>query len=125
MGLFALAIVMAAQAGPPPSAVVQTEKQLSGSLADLPCFDYEGAKHCVLSIVVSGAKKDMDAARTKLTSEGWPSTYRAGRSGTTVMEIDPKNRSLDDAWALTNRFSSREFGLLEAEFSTRPVPGSK
>jgi hypothetical protein len=125
MGLFALAIVMAAQAGPPPSAVVQTEKQLSGSLADLPCFDYEGAKHCVLSIVVSGAKKDMDAARTKLTSEGWQSTYRAGRSGTTVMEIDPKNRSLDDAWALTNRFSSREFGLLEAEFSTRPAPGAK
>ena len=120
-----LAVVMAAQAGPPPSAVVLSEKQLSGSLAGLPCFEYENAKHCVLSIVVSGVKKDMDAARAKLTSEGWPSTYRAGRSGTTVMEIDPKNRSLDDAWALTNRFSSREFGLLEAEFSTRPAPGSK
>jgi len=125
MSLIALAIVMAAQAESPPSAVVLTEKQRNGSLAGLPCFDFEGAKHCVLSIVVSGAKKDMDAARAKLTSEGWSSTYRAGRSGTTVMEIDPKNRSLDDAWTLTNRFSSREFGLLEAEFSTRPAPGAK
>lgn len=119
------AIILAAQAGPPPSAVVLTEKQLSGSLAGLPCFDFEGASHCVLSIVVSGNKRDMDAARTKLTSEGWPIRYRAGRSGATVMEIDPRNRSLDDAWALTNRFSSREFGLLEAEFSTRPAPGAK
>jgi hypothetical protein len=125
MGLFAMAVIMAAQAGAPPSAVVLAEKQLTGSLAGLPCFEYEGAKHCVLSIVVSGAKKDMVAAKAKLTSEGWPSTYRAGRSGTTVMEIDPKNRSLDDAWALTNRFSSREFGLLEAKFSTRPESGAK
>jgi len=119
------AIILAAQAGPPPSAVLLTEKQRSGSLEGLPCFDYEDAKHCVLSIVVSGNKKDMDAARAKLMSEGWPISYRAGRSKTTVMEIDPRNRSLDDAWALTNRFSSREFGLLEAEFSTRPAPGAK
>jgi hypothetical protein len=125
MGLFALAIVMAAQAGPPPSAVVQAGKQRGGSLADLPCFEFEGAKHCVLSIVVSGNKKDMGAARSKLRAEGWPSSYRAGREGATVMEIDPKNKSLDDAWTLTNRFSSREFGLLEAEFSTRPASGAK
>ena len=125
MGLLALAIVMAAQSEPPPSAIIQTDKPFSGSLAALPCFDYQDAKHCVLSIVVSGNRKDMDAARARLTSEGWPSRYRAGRGGTTVMEIDPRNRSLDEAWTLTNRFSSRQFGLLEAEFSTRPAPVAK
>lgn len=117
MSLIALAIVMAAQASTP--------SQPDSLFAGLPCFDYQGAKHCVRSIAVSGKKKDMDAVRAKLTSEGWPSSYRTDRSGRTVLELDPRNRTLDDAWALTNRFASREFGPLQADFVTLPPSGAK
>jgi len=114
MSLIAIALTVAQAASPPP-AIVQ----------GLPCFEYQGARHCVHSIAVTGKKKDIDAIRGKLTSEGWPNSYRTDRSGATILDIDPKNRTLDEAWALTNRFASREFGLLQADFITVPVPGSK
>ncbi|MBO9579971.1 MAG: hypothetical protein J7498_03690 [Sphingobium sp.] len=120
MSMIAIALAVA-QAASPPSAGIQDEQQLSG----LPCFENRGVKHCVQSIAVSGKKKDMDAARVRLTAEGWPSSYRADRSGQTMLHVDPRNRTLDEAWTLTNRFASKEFGLLEAGFSTFPVPGSK
>jgi hypothetical protein len=120
MSLIAIALTIAQAASPVPAVI-----ELSTQSAGLPCFEHQGAKHCVQSIAVSGKRKDMDAARARLTSEGWPSAYRADQSGKTILSVDPKNRTLDDAWALTNRFASREFGPLQADFVTLPPPASK
>lgn len=112
-------------ADPPPPVIVQSDDQLKGLFAGLPCFESAGAKRCVFSISITGSKESTDAAKAKLAEEGWPSTYRTDRSGKAFLDVDPANKSLEATQKLGRRLASAEFGPVEAELVSLPVPGAK